>query len=356
MKEIKSLRMKLNVHRHKYSPEQIAIMENRLQELQSDVSNLQQNQTEMKDIEADATPVLAESQTNKVEIKQNQTEMKDNKDNAKEVLADTQADKVENKENQTEMKDNKEIPTVFVNDDDYLRSLSAETYKAPEAKEILTNKGETKETETEPAKEDKDFAPELEEKPNETVAQKVEQIKAEEAQKETKQQETIVDIKEGQNEDAEVRLSPKMSADVITSVFGIFCKDFLPTFYDWLLYSQDEKEGLKEFHQQRRAFERGQRKGEIPKTEVFFWENNIEILLNKEGRIEQYKEEAPLSKEQIDQTKLIVEMFFKVKKVSMTPEAALITGMSTILLQKLGPIGKEKVMDLFAKFDNENEL
>ena len=355
MKEIKSLRMKLNVHRHKYSPEQITVMENRLQELQSEVSNLQQNQIEMKENPTDAKEVLADIQTNKVEIKQNQTEMKENKDNAKEVLADTQADKVENKENQTEMKENKEIP-VFVNDDDYLRSLSAETYKAPEAKEILTNKAETKETETEPAKEDKDFAPELEEKPDEAVAQKVEQIKAQEEQKETKQQETIVDIKEGQNEEAEVRLSPKMSADIIVSVLTAVCKDFLPTLYDWSLYSQEEKDGLKEFHQLRRAFDKAQRKGEIPKTEVFYWEDSMEILLNKQGRIEQYKEDAPLTKDQIDQLKLVWEMYFKVKKVSMTPEAALITGMSTILLQKLGPIGKEKVMDLFAKFDNENEL
>lgn len=319
-KEIKSIRMKLNVHAKKLTESEIYTLKERLLEIEQNANEMQETVIENKEsVMENKEPVLI-MEKNTIET----------------PVSTIELPKEENKE-------------IVFDDDSFLNSLRQETYKAPEPKKKEENTVAEKEQtiiENEPV---------FVEATPETAAI-IDEIKAKDAQKESLKIENIIEITEKSETEAEAKLSPEASADIIVSVMAAACKDFLPILYDWTLFNESEKQCLKEFTKNKFAFNRAQAKGEIPKSEVFFWDERENVVLEKFQRVEQYKEDAPLTDDQIDQLKLVWKMYFRTKKVGLSPENALLTGMSTILLQKLGPIGKEKIMDLFTQFDQENEF
>lgn len=307
-KQIKSKQVILNLHRAKYSPEKIA-------EIELELSNLRA----MKD-----NPTLIEPVT--------EAEQPTIDSPVEETTVEKQADLVENT---PEIKE--AVPTVekldFDDDDEYLKSLT-QPVKIVETEQ---KKVETTENET------PDFSDDYAE-PDKETAQKMENIK-EKSEKER----PSIELEENEDGGIDVKLSPKESAQVVVAFIDSFCRELLPGVYEWSIWSKEEQKAYRELSNKRRLFKVEQKAGRIEKDEVFIEEEFDIYLMDKFDRLQEYKDNAALTKEQIYRLELVWKIYFAKKKISLGPENALIMGMGSILLDKAAPVFKEKALEYMDK-------
>lgn len=305
--EKRGLMCKINIHHKKYSEEQLDAFRQRIEEIDALLENTIQSIE--KPIETQEKPMESVETNTKQEEPETVTES---------VVK----------------------PIDLTEDESFFQSLKKEVYVAPKIEEKKTDKIEEEEKE--------DF----EETISDEVAAKMAEIEEKE-EKESSPNMAFSASDDGENVD--VMLSPKEGADFITAFVESGCREFLPALYDYTIWTKDEQEQYKIFSQKRRAFKAAQKRGEIPKNEVYFEEDEEIELFDKFDRLQEYKENAPLTVEESKRLRLALVVYLQKKKIAIAPESALFMAVFSIVLAKASPIVKEKGSKFLEKLQEKEE-
>lgn len=331
LKQLKSLRIKLNIHKAKYSQEQILSFQNEIERLDS---MLKGDVNSIENIE------------NPIQMQENPIEPKEEDENKEIVNNENPTPSVE-----TPIEPNESVEKISLDDDDFLKNLGKPVYKAPTNTEIVENKEEIENSE-----DDFDEITKEVEKEMQAIDEKIQLRQEDEAP--IKKLGVELD-KNDSGDTVTVKLKPHESSQFITKAVSSLTRDLLPEIYAWSLWTKEQQEDLAKDSHARRIFAKKQKLGQIPKDEVYFTTDSedeyIEELKQLYDRIEQYKEDAPLSSEEEARLNLALEVYLSKKKIELSPEFALFSVAISLMLPRLSPIVREKAKVILKKIDSTNE-